>query len=289
MKDEGFDYKPTSNNGSITFGGDEDGVEYGTRKYAETYGYGASQNLEMMGDSSGEDYVDPNQDYLDGLSDSERDAYYEALNGKMPTEEEQAEMEAAMEDGSYISPSWEEQGCYGLAQHEVYNQGNDDPWSDPANQDLMNSMSALYEKTNSDKRVKEVTKEWSSCMADAGHSDLKERSDASNEIWNALNELQGGGGMIVDGEGGAVTSFSTEEPADEYEEPTPPTEKEISDFKKKEIAMAVDDFDCAKKFDLDNIMLDVQFELEEAFIAEHKTELDAMVAKYGKDDSKSKK
>ena len=60
----------------------------------------------------------------------------------------------------------------------------------------------------------------------------------------------------------------------------PPDEKVLADLREKELALAMADFACAEDVDYTEATTKVQFELEEQFITDHKSELDALIADY---------
>ncbi len=117
MVEQGFEYVPnTANGGSVST--DDVAWEPDDRAWVEQWGYGAVDNpYNEQPVPEADEYVDPNADYVASLSESEQTAYYEALNGPQPSEEDQA----AMEDGTY-DYDWTAAGCYGAAQHEVYDE-----------------------------------------------------------------------------------------------------------------------------------------------------------------------
>lgn len=247
MSDEGFEYIPvdqtqyqSSFSGGEWLPDDESWVaQYG-------WGFVNSPGQEAMNEPQEENaFVDPNQDYVLSLSESEQAAFYETLYGVSPTEEELGE------DGSY-EYNWEDGGCYGAAQHEV--QG-DDVWSDEKNQPLIESMNKLYESVQKDPRILEANAEWSSCMADAGYSGLASPQAAQEKFLDDLNGYYEG----------MTEGVATDDP-------------KLKELGAQEIEIALADLACAKKSDSRQLALKVQFELEEQFIADNKAELDDLVA-----------
>src|SRR5690606_2364200 len=124
----GFEYTPVDwsamNGGS--FSSDELDVQWGTLEFAEQYGYGATtdpwgnQGEEVVDPGAEqEQFVDPNQEYVDSMSETEASAYYAALYGEQPEFDENADPEAEIE----TEYSWEDAGCQGKASHEVYEVG----------------------------------------------------------------------------------------------------------------------------------------------------------------------
>lgn len=262
MQKEGFEYKPdTQNYGSIMSSDDEDGPQWGSKEFAEQYGYGFTDSPGMTSaEEDTQEYVDPNGDYLATLSESEQNAFYETLYGAGPTEEQMAEME---EGGSYTS-DWTQEGCQGAARHEVGQKqgGTQAAYEDPEFADLFAAMQDIWNTENNEEMAK-LDSEWASCMADSGYPDFSKADDAQMSIMEASNELYSGGGEYVEGE-----------------EPKEPSKKELDALKKREIELAVADFDCKKKVGYEEKQIKVMHEIEQKFVDENKAQLDAMLAKY---------
>lgn len=253
MAEEGFDYLPVLDTGSVVYSSDDDENAWDpdSRDWVAQYGYGFvnypgrdEQPVE------GDEWEDPNQEYVESLSESEQAAYQEALNGPALSEEEYAEQEASG-DFEY---DWTTAGCYGAASNEVY---GGDPSSSDEHQPLMDAMNALYEEAQSHPDVAELDAAWSSCMADAGHSGLATQQDAQNSIMDEQN-----------------AAYESQEPSEDGEW----VEPDLTELGEREIEVALADFDCRDEVDYTAQQLTVQFELEERFIEEHKAELDAYLA-----------
>ena len=248
MAEEGFEYTPVDQSQHMSF--EDDFEERNTEEWVASNGWGMVQTKEEMEaqQQEAEEFVDPNQPYIESLSPSEQEAYFATLHGAGPSEEE------LNEDGSY-EYSWEEAGCNGAAQHEV--QGSS-YWEDEEFADLIASMNALWEELPKQPEIAELNEKWSACMADAEYTELATRSDAQNVIIEEQNAFWSG------------------------ENPVEPTAEELTTLKQKEIDVALADFRCAKDLDYDNVQLRAQFALEEQFISDHKSELDALVTAYDK-------
>ena len=64
----------------VFFSGFDEDLDPTSREWAETYGFGFTTfAYEEAGAIEEDQWVDPNQGYVEGLSDSARDAYYAAL------------------------------------------------------------------------------------------------------------------------------------------------------------------------------------------------------------------
>jgi hypothetical protein len=244
MADEGFDYIPVDNSQYSGMVSADGGEEYGTEEWVAANGYGMSQSPEQIAEQQeqSQEFVDPNQDYVMSLSESEQTAYNEVLYGVPPTEE-------ALSEGTYTD-TWEAMGCYGFANHEI----NGDQPSQEEHAALYEAMNALYETSQSSPTLVKLDSEWAACMADAGYASFTKKADAQESIstaQNALYENQTGSG---------------------------PDEAVLAEMREKELALAMVDFTCTEEVDYTDASMKVQFDLEEQFIIDHKSELDALIA-----------
>ncbi len=245
MNDQGFEYIPVDQTQYSSF--DYDYEERQTEKWIAANGYGVNLTEEQQEEQNSQfdDFVDPNADYVQSLSESENIAYYEVLYGPQPSEDE------LNEDGSY-EYSWEDGGCYGVSQHEV---SGDQAYDQDQFKPVFDAMGKLYEDQSKDPRMKELNAAWASCMADAGYDDFKLQADAAQSIYDQQNEFW---------ENNTDGSSPSAEQTDEWRE--------------VEIDTALADFACTEKTNYTQESLKVQFELEKQFIKDHKAELDELVA-----------
>lgn len=273
MTNEGFEYTPNPSTGGVmmTSEGESDGPEWGSEEFAKQYGYGiidwpGRDDEEALPEE--DEYVDLNADYVASLSESESNAYYEALHGPEPTEEEMLAME---EDESY-EYDWETAGCYGAAQHEVEQATNSYQAAseDPQYADLFTAMNdvftVLYDETNLHDEAAKLNREWVDCMSEAGLGEFTSPDAAQQVLYDEYNTLQ-----TPEGEEGEWVELSK---ADQKK------------FQEREVAVAVADTACKQQLSYDDKLTQLQFELEQTFVDEHKAELDAMIAQYGKNAKK---
>ena len=129
MREQGFEYTPQDVDNGSFFGGIGDDLPYFSDEWVEKYGFGIttqsfpqSQVGDLVGynDERGilngsEIPQDPNQEYLETLSEGEREAYEAALWGLPP---DFGEGEPTEEDFANFEPS----GCQFEAFDEAFNQ-----------------------------------------------------------------------------------------------------------------------------------------------------------------------
>lgn len=259
MSDQGFDYKPQTNTGTFTSSEDLD-VDWGSLEFAETYGYGVTTDPWSSVEIDDSGASDPNQAYVDAMSDSERAAYEAALWGAPVEVDDDA-------DGDGYDWDWEASGCQGAAQHEVFDGsgGADDPQFEA----LLDEINALWEATQSSPEMTALDADWASCMADAGHADQTTRNQAAEPIYDRSNELQGGGEAVADWDWEANPDGP----------PAPEVDKAAMDqLRKDEIALAVADWRCADKVSYDDRATEINHAHQQKFVDQHKAELEAWVA-----------
>ncbi|GMA32178.1 hypothetical protein [Litorihabitans aurantiacus] len=247
MAGQGFEYTPQDFSGQISFGPEMD-EDFDPIENARQNGYGfnAPQDPEQ------DEWVDANADYVESMSESERDAYYEALYGPSVEMDAEAEMETEWD--------WSTAGCSGEAQHQVYEvesdqAGTNDVYSDPRWEELMTAMSTTYEDVQNHPDMVALNEEWASCMADAGHSGFASSQEAQESIMDAQNAFW-------------------EENADDPEY-MGPSEAETAELREREIELATADYTCQDETDYNDRQLRAQFAVEQEFVDENKAELEA--------------
>ena len=268
MTKEGFEYKPAPfQGGGMVFGGEDDeGPQMGTMEFAKQYGYGIIDNPwnEAATEESSEEIPeDPNQKYLESLSESEQQAYSETLYGPQPTAEEMAAMEEGDSEG-YVY-DWKKAGCQGKAQHEVQGeQGYEAANSDPAYADLMKALEEFgQQQYENNDTIEALDRKWAECMAKADFADFPKRMEAQQKLWDEWGEVQGQGQTSEDAE------------------PKEPSKAEQKKFQEREIEIAVADVTCADKLKYDEKVAAANLKAEQKFVDEHEKQLKALVAQYG--------
>lgn len=221
--------------------------QQGTMEYAQKYGFGIVANpvrdIFMQQDAE----VDPNEAYKNGLSPSARYAYITALKGKNA-----ADIDRGMEERNPVPkngppPPDDGGGCEGVANESVF----DDDEASRAAVDLYNAAKRALSNIDSDPRMVQATQEWSDCMVGLGHGRYSRRIDVSNDFMTRSFNIDRS-------DGSAVAALQA-----------------------AEIKAAVDDLTCAESVGYTATNDALRDEVERKFIADHQTELDAYVAKYG--------
>jgi hypothetical protein len=284
MAEAGFEYQPAlPPEGSFGFVEEE----FDEGEWVRTQGFGITTwygNEDSMTETTmvGEEWVDPNQEMLESMSESESQAWYEALYG---TEEEQAEdmvTEVDPETGEEYQVSYGfGAGCSGEAYEAEHGdqQAGEELWME-----LNPEMEAMYERVQADPRIVELDAEWSACMAEAGY-EYESMSQMQETIYE---DLQARFDAIVGPNGGYADPFEgwTQEEIDAFFEEK--TQEEIDAYfaeaeessradvdmealaalQQEEIDMAVADFEC--RGDYYEVYQEVSEDYEAEFVEQNR-------------------
>ena len=189
MAGEGFEYIPAVRTVSASQ------VAFDQEEFARERGFGITTWLDDE-DPFGfeeDDWVDPNAAIVEGLSDSEREAYYEVLRGTFDEfgsgEVDPETGEPAPADDPYGG------GCEGRAYEEVYG-AQTDVW-----EQLGPQIEEMTQRIYADPRFQEANKEWAVCMSDRGYpyeSIEQMYEDVIEDFQSRLDEILGEGGGFAD-------------------------------------------------------------------------------------------
>ncbi len=246
MKEQGFEYQPNIQTGFVSVA-TGDMWKPDDREWVAQYGYGMIKN--PMSDQPTDQqtpYVDPNQAYIDSLSATEQTAYWAALYGASVTDDRTS-------DGGSVEYDWTAAGCQGKAQHE----SNANPMQDKQFASLNEAINSFYTDIMTNAGFTEINQKWSACMADAGQAGFAKQTDAQSAISDKLSKLY----ENMTGTGGLQ-----------------PNDPEMKKLAEEEITVALADLDCRVKTGYTEAQQKVQFDLERQFIADHKSELEALKA-----------
>jgi len=287
MAEAGFEYQPMlPPEGSFMVTGEE----WDEEEYVRTQGFGITTwygNEEVTDTTiAEEEWVDPNQEMLEGMSESESTAWYEALYGTPEEQEEASETIVDPETGEeYMEMTGYGPGCSGEAYEAEYGSmdQSEDLWSE-----VQPAMDAMYQQIEADPRIVELNEEWAACMAERGFE--YESMTAMQE--SVYTDFQARFDEIVGPNGGFADPFAgmTQEEIDAFFEEK--TQEEIDAFfaaaqeeseqnvdmealaalQQEEIDMAVADFEC--RGDYWETYQEVSEEYEVEFVAENREALE---------------
>lgn len=261
MTKEGFEYVPNTNNGgTVMYEDDYDGPAWDSLEFAERYGYGVvdwpGREDVVEDDSSYEEYVDPNQGYIDSLSESEQQAYFETLYG-VPQEYEEP-LEGEEEVYEY---DWEENGCWGWAENELNAGSVTNAWEDPEFEDLFAALEEMWTASQEAPDIVAANQEWVTCMDEAGFPGFVRQEDAMNSMYERQNQIY-------------------EDASTDGEEWVEPDRALFDALQEEEIALATADWKCKDKVNYNERLRKADFQAQQDFVDTHRAQLDALVAKY---------
>jgi hypothetical protein len=229
-------------------------------EFARRYGYGITTiDIRELAQH------DPNTVIADELSPDATRRYSEALNG--------AEQTAAKYGEQPPADAAAHPGCRAEAEQAVY--GDQEKTPPPAGLTaLLDQMDDLWDRIMDDPRVDAAADEWAACMHEAGYPDLREPDDAQATIIRRQWQLYG-----VEAPSNVLHSRRTDRRGRELPLPPgpprqghEPDEDALAELQDDEIAMAVADRGCRPAYD--EVVAQVQDEVEQAFIDDHRAELD---------------
>jgi len=131
-------------------------------------------------------------------------------------------------------------------------------------------MNAVWEQTQQDPRLTEVTTAWVDCMADAGITGLATVEDATTLISDKANAVYE---EAVPTDPTATEMPSEEEMADMEAQ----VQERLGEITDEEIETAVADFTCREEVGYDDTFQEVSFDLQQQFVDTHRDELEAWV------------
>lgn len=186
----------------------------------------------------------PNDAYVATLSETAREAYWDVFAGTVHTSSDADELT--------VEEQWAGSGCSGEAFLAMDKEDTtDNPYQSPEFTDLTTAMEGLPDAALLEPEMIDLAAQWSSCMADAGlaFASREEMDDAMTLLRNQVPFPH---------EDGAAEAVAA---ADE-----------------EEIATALADLSCRDDVEWDARATQVRHDLEERFVADHKAELDELVA-----------
>ncbi len=293
MAAEGFEWIPDDE--SMMFMGaptDPEGIEYGSDEWVAKYGFGISTQMfpqEVVGPDlvgmdeeiyggPGEEYEDPNAEYVNTLTEAETEAYYEALYGSDSGPEIDESMSEEEMDEAFRAweATHEPTGCMNIAQEDIF--GGEDFYLE-----FGDELEDMWERVESDPRIVEANAEIAECMADKG-LDFTSLEDANEEIWSRVEPLQQeiyGAMEQIDISEEEAEALSPEE-LDELFTPelSDEAKSKLADIQAEEIELAVAVNECGGGYrQQEDLYRQVQFDIETRFVEENRAELEEFKAR----------
>ncbi len=286
MQAQGFEYTPVDYSQFDTF--EEDLEDWGSEEWVAEWGFGITTqrfsqqqvgpNLKGWDDARFEDeaqeFVDPNQDYIESLSQEEQDAYYEALyGGENFFPEVDESMSEEEQEAAFESVEWEPQGCEGEA--------FDESVGFSFYQDFEDELQEMEKRFEADPRVAERRQEVTSCVSDKGlvFTDMDSIYERFEEEIQAMDPYANGDFAEPDfGISEEEMAQMSEEELDEFFSDFEFTEPELSEEDKvklgelqaEEIELAVAVTECGGGFEQEYEQLaDIRAEYEQEFLDTH--------------------
>lgn len=246
MAQQGFEYTAADYSQLDGLGN----VDTDSREYAEEYGFGIATDEFQDFAEVFENFEDPNADYVASLSEGELAAYQVALDGE------------ELDDSQDFSGFPEFGGCRGDAFEEMFS-------FITVFTEFESEFSELEELSESDPRVLEANKDWSSCMADKGYQavdfediekQFRGRFDAIVNQPDAYVEDDFEAPEGDDGDDGEIVFFGRPELKPEFQ-------SQVDALGVEEVEAATAAWDCGE--DLRETQRIVDVELERRFIDEN--------------------
>jgi len=259
MHQAGFEYIPNPVINTVTQETNADSIwRPDDRAWVEEFGYAAIvspwENVgrgEEMG--AGNVPVDPNQAYLDNLTESERQAFNDALWGAPIDLDGETLDHMTMEDRLALM------GCFGYAMSQMGTQRPSDLLGSDEFAPLFNAMNEMYNNIYQNPDWHAIDADWANCMADRGLTGLVNQNDAQQLVFNQLNSFW--------------------EAWDWETNPTPPsitTSPELAAIHQHELEVAMTDFECRQAVNYRSRQDAVITAAEQQFINDHHTALEAL-------------
>ncbi len=296
MREQGFEYLPIDTAAQQAFWEEQTNgdLEWGTDEWTEKYGFGITTQRfsqsqvgpDLVGSNwdttDQEGPPDPNQEYLDSLSDVERGAYSEALygggedyvvpiweeEGREPTDEE---MQAYDEE---YQANYNPTGCEPVAYEEIYNSGGEADYEtfDAEFGDALQEMEQRMESNPDVIAYRDIIR---ACVEETGAEFITEQ-----EAYEYFEEQMNAAGLGWEDqpdpfEGLDTTDFTDEDYERIYQESANqllPADQlaTLAELQATEIATAVAIRDCGGGWEAEmRELADIRIEIEKDFLADN--------------------
>lgn len=264
MAQEGFEYIPAIDPGSTAVF--TPGASFEQEEYARERGFGITTwyGREETNRAPEDGWVDPNNDIVGAMSESESGAYYEALYGY----------------STELSEGADESGCQGRAYGEVYGQ------LDRIFEELSPMLDEMYQRFLADPRYQDAAGEWSGCMSDRGYTYESPEAmfdDVYIDFGSRLDEITGSSdpfeGWTQEQRETFYEENSDEEIQDFFEQSRAEAraavdQEKVAALQQEEIDLAVAHFECSESFQ--ETVSELQQEYEAEFVGKNRSLLDQL-------------
>ncbi len=293
MKREGFEYTPSDNSASVGFVLEGD-LEYGTPEWTEKYGFGITTQRfgqsevgpELVGyDDSAfandDEFVDPNQEYIESLDQAGQDAYYAALFGD---QDGFGTAESFEEEGIQEVESYEPSGCQG----EALGSGPTDFFA--FFDEFGDELDELLTDVEADPKFVSKLDDVQACVTEAGYElpagwpnrVQDSRESAYQKELEEIEALVGGPDQFDDidfdsmSEEELQSMFADGPPARDF---SPEAKALLSELQNKEISTAVATDKCGGgPLELTELFQELLADYEDRFIETNRDKLDSFKA-----------
>lgn len=299
MREQGFEYIPVDRTQEMFFEEEYfgEGLEWGSDEFVRTYGFGITTQRfsqdqvgpDLVGhdfpmfEDEGEEggFVDPNEDYVESLTEGEREAYFEALHGTQVDAPawawESEEREPTREEIDAMNEWWEENhvpGCMEKSSREVFEV--DDEVHQKFDEEFGDLLSEAYERLEASPEVVAYRAEVAACVNERGF----EYASSDEPFMYFEQKLDDAGLGWSDPLEGIDTTGWTDEQFEaayrEYETRTLPPDQlaALAELQREEIDMAVAIHECGGGWQNEQEILDpLRIEMERQFLEDNRDRL----------------
>jgi hypothetical protein len=284
MAEAGFEYQPILPPDSAFMVGEE----WDEEEYVRAQGFGITTWYGNEEEFAGveEEWIDPNQEMLEAMSESEATAWNEALYGTQEENEALMETEVDPETGEeFQTMTGYGPGCNGEAYEAEYGDmaGSEELWAE-----IQPAMDEMYQQVEADPRIVELNEEWAACMAEKGY-EYESMTAMQEEVYTDFQErfdaIVGPNDGFADPFAGwteeEINAFFEEKTQEEVDAFFAAAEEEaqqnvdmeaIAALQQEEIDLAVADYEC--RGDYWETYQEVSEEYEVDFVAENRAVLE---------------
>ncbi|MFV0524688.1 MAG: hypothetical protein ACK5RL_09335 [Acidimicrobiales bacterium] len=260
MREQGYPYEPWSEI-ELVAAIPVAAAEPGSRGFAEERGYGVLFGFPQSLETHPSAKKNPNQPYVDGLTNDEKFVYYETLLGVAGGD---GLMRPGVDEELYLSG-----GCLGRELEGIAEEMN-------LYGELVGAYETLEVTVNSDQRLLDYDREWSACMAEQGltyassPAAMADFEGRSSELWATVvfpADAYSADELVAMSEAERTALYTAEPEFDE---------QEWESWLEEERQVATADFDCQGDQPREDLFIEVLAEHQDAFVAANSTVIDQL-------------